>query len=274
MATHEMNQPVIALPGGIMPAALRYAPLESALGGEVDFHAKDLEVYAGDEPPPDYSVETEIATLATFADSLEARRFHLVGYSGGGFISLAFAGAYPERLLSLALFEPARVPGNLSGEEAALDATQELREALAGAQGDFMRFMRVFVSLQVRQGVEIEPPSGQAAPWMRNRPAGIAAAMRAFVDYHFDRNQLRNCNFPVFYGYGDLTTEMMGELQAAILGRLLPDIHIRRFSGIHHFEPPERIYTPQHLQDLRALWTRAENQAGLSREPALSATRR
>ncbi len=273
MATHEMNQPVIALPGGILPAALRYAPLKSALGGEVDFHAKDLEVYAGDEPPPDYSVETEIAALATFADSLEARRFHLVGYSGGGFISLAFAGAYPERLLSLALFEPARVPGDLSGEEAALAG--ELRHALAGAQGqDFMHFMRVFVSMQVRQGVEIEPPSGPPAPWMRNRPAGIAAAMQAFVDYRFDRNRLRNCNFPVFYGYGDLTTEMMGELQAAILGRLLPDIHIRRFSGIHHFVPPERIYTPQHLQDLRALWTRAENQAGITQEPAPSAARR
>jgi pimeloyl-ACP methyl ester carboxylesterase len=34
-------------------------------------------------------------------------RFHLVGYSGGGAASLPFAAGYPERLLSLALLEPA-----------------------------------------------------------------------------------------------------------------------------------------------------------------------
>jgi pimeloyl-ACP methyl ester carboxylesterase len=34
-------------------------------------------------------------------------RFHLVGYSGGGASSLAFAARRPESLLSLALIEPA-----------------------------------------------------------------------------------------------------------------------------------------------------------------------
>jgi hypothetical protein len=33
-------------------------------------HLKDLEVYAGDTPPPDYSVEMELAALERFADSL------------------------------------------------------------------------------------------------------------------------------------------------------------------------------------------------------------
>src|SRR5713226_4570335 len=117
---HEMKQTVIALPGGIMPAALRYAPLESALSGKVDFHVKDLAVYAGDEPPPGYSLDTELAALTAFADTLQAQRFHLVGYSGGGFVSLVFAGLYPQRLLSLALFEPAWIPGELSPEEWAL----------------------------------------------------------------------------------------------------------------------------------------------------------
>lgn len=36
--------PVIALPGGVMPAALRYAALASALNGHVSLHVKDLEV--------------------------------------------------------------------------------------------------------------------------------------------------------------------------------------------------------------------------------------
>jgi pimeloyl-ACP methyl ester carboxylesterase len=109
---------------------VRYAPLVSALGDEVQFQTKDLEVYAGEEPPAGYSIELEVEALSRFADSLQLDRFHLLGYSGGGFVSLAFAGAYPDRLLSLALFEPALVPGELSTAEAAHDA--QLRRAVTG----------------------------------------------------------------------------------------------------------------------------------------------
>src|SRR5919199_2221014 len=112
-----MRIPVIAIPGGIMPAAMRYAPLSSALPGEVQLHLKDLEVYAGEEPPTGYSIELEVRAVASFADSLGLDRFHLLGYSGGGFVSLAFAGSHPQRLASLALFEPASVPGQLSPDE-------------------------------------------------------------------------------------------------------------------------------------------------------------
>jgi pimeloyl-ACP methyl ester carboxylesterase len=247
-----MAIPVIALPGGVMPAAVRYAPLVSALGDEVQFQTKDLEVYAGEEPPAGYSIELEVEGLARFADSLQLDRFHLLGYSGGGFVSLAFAGAYPDRLLSLALFEPALVPGELSTAEAAHDA--QLRRAVTGLEGP--AFMRAFVSVQLRPSVEVPPPSGPPPPWMRYRPAGIAAMMAAFREDRFDRDQLRECRFPVFLGYGDLTGEHE-EVMAAILGRLLRDIHIRRFSGIHHFSPPEQIYTADHVRALRDLWARA-----------------
>jgi len=47
------------------------------------------------------------------------------------------------------------------------------------------------------------------------------------------------------------------ELQAAILARVFADIRIQRFAGVHHFVPPEDIYTPAHAQALEALWARA-----------------
>jgi hypothetical protein len=34
-------------------------------------------------------------------------------------------------------------------------------------------------------------------------------------------------------------------------------LHIRRFSGIHDFVPPEQIYTADHVQALRDLFARA-----------------
>ena len=246
-----MTPDVIALPGGVMPAALRYASLEVALGAGVDFHFKDLEVYAADEPPPDYSIRQEVDALAAFADSLKLDRFHLLGYSGGGFVSLAFAGSRPDRLLSLAVFEPARVPGKLTLREATVD--RQLRRALAGKTGP--EFMRIFVTEQLRKGVEAPPSSAPPPAWMGKRPAGLAAMLNAFSSYEFDRSRLRNCDFPVFYGYGDQTTEMV-ELQAEVLGGLLPDLRIKRFAGMHHFVAPEKIYTPEHTQALRGLWAR------------------
>ena len=91
---------------------------------------------------------------------------------------------------------------------------------------------------------------------MLKRPPGIAAMMAAFAEYRVDRARLRECRFPVFVGYGDLTGEHE-EIRAGILARLLPDVHIRRFSGIHHFVPPEQIYGADHVRALRDLWARA-----------------
>ena len=62
-----------------------------------------------------------------------------------GFVSLAFAGAHPERLRSLALFEPASVPGPLSHDEAVL--AKRLGEQLQGLDGE--AFPRAFITLQL-----------------------------------------------------------------------------------------------------------------------------
>ena len=51
---------VILLPGAVLPADLAYGALLEALGDEVEVVAKELEVYAGDEPPSNYSLDVEI----------------------------------------------------------------------------------------------------------------------------------------------------------------------------------------------------------------------
>jgi pimeloyl-ACP methyl ester carboxylesterase len=91
----RMSIDLIALPGGVMPAALRYQWLAATLEGEVCLNTKVLEAYSGDIPPSGYSITLEVEALSSFADSLNLDRFHPLGYSGGGFVSLAFAGAHP-----------------------------------------------------------------------------------------------------------------------------------------------------------------------------------
>lgn len=245
-----MTPQVICIPGSVAPAAQRYGPLKANLDGRAELHMKDLEVYRGDSPPPDYSVDMEIEALERFADALGLNRFNLVGYSGGGFIALAFAGIRPERLLSLAVFEPAMVPGSMTPEEQAMaDALSTQLDGLHGAQ-----FMSAFVRLQLKAGVQ-PPPPPPPAPGMEKRPAGIAAMMRAFLAFPFDRDRFRECGFPVYLGYGDLTDEIEAA-KVAILASLFADVRIQRFAEVHHFVPPERIYSPAHARALEELWAR------------------
>ena len=52
-----MSTQVILLPGGVMPAQLAYTDLIAALGSDVEAVAKELEMYAGPEPPAGYTLE-------------------------------------------------------------------------------------------------------------------------------------------------------------------------------------------------------------------------
>jgi pimeloyl-ACP methyl ester carboxylesterase len=190
------------------------------------------------------------------ADSKGLDRFHLVAYSGGGYISLAYGGTRPERVLSLGVFEPARIPGALTLEERAF--FDELARKLEGLHGP--EFMATFVREQVKPGVVAAPPPGPPTPEMRKRPAGIAALLRAFEAYDFDRGRLAAAPFPVYYAYGDLSHREQS-LKGTILAGLFSDIRVQRFAGVHHFVPPDAIYTPPHVEALADLWRRAERSA-------------
>jgi len=254
-----MRKHVICLPGGIAPAAQRFASLLAAVGGRAELHMNDLEVYRGGKPPTDYSVEMELEAVDRFADVLGLDRFHLLGYSAGGFIALAYAGTRPERLLSLGLFEPAMVPGELADEERTY--IHLLQETLRGLEG--AEFMSTFLHAQLKPGVEFPEMRGPLPPAMQNRPAGLVAFMQAFLAYEFDRGRFRDCRLPVYLGYGDLTSDME-VVKARVLAGLFGDIRIQRYAGIHHFVAPELIYTHDHAQALEEVWAR-----GSAAEPAL-----
>jgi hypothetical protein len=51
---------VILPPGSVLPAQPAYGALIEALGTDVNAVSKDLELYASDEPPPGWSLDTEI----------------------------------------------------------------------------------------------------------------------------------------------------------------------------------------------------------------------
>jgi pimeloyl-ACP methyl ester carboxylesterase len=246
---------VLLLPGAVLPAEPAYGALLAALGEDVEPAAKDLELYAGPEPPPDYGLELEVAGVLREASARGWERFHLVGYSGGGAASLAFAAARPERLASLALLEPAWA-GNRDLSRAEEDAWLELHR-LEGLPDE--QLMRAFVERGVKPGVPIPPgPPGDPPPWMAKRPAGIRAFLRAFREGDLDQAALRRFGQPVYFALGGLSNaDQYGEI-ARRLGEVFPDFELEVFEDRHHFDPPHRIEPERLAASLTRLWLRAE----------------
>src|SRR2546427_4614175 len=162
---HAMSQSaaaVIFLRGVIMPCAFRYAALLAERGGEARPILKDLELYAGPATPPEnYDIPMEVEGIPRTADATGLERFHLYGHSGGGAVSLAYTAAHPERVLSLAVDEPAYDfldSTEPRGYWSEIDAAGRLPERDR---------MPAFLRLQLGPGVALPPaPAGTPPPWM------------------------------------------------------------------------------------------------------------
>ncbi len=240
--------PVIFLPGIIAPAALRFARLFEALGDDVDAVPKDLEVYGGPSVPPSgYSLDTEIAGIARVADERGIGRFHLYGHSGGGACALAFTAVHPERVLTLALDEPAT---DFSPQD-----MQEMHQVfLPMLQLPPDQQMPAFLRAQMRDGVEPPPmPEGPPPPWIVDRPAGVAAFVRTLSEADVPVERLKAFDRPVFYSYNSLSNERW-ERMAERLGELFPNMTVELYEGLSHLNSSHAAEPERVAAALRRLW--------------------
>jgi pimeloyl-ACP methyl ester carboxylesterase len=242
--------PVVFLPGIIMPAALRYAPLLAEFGDTIRPLVKELEVYSTPTPPAEYAIELEVEGVSRAADAAGFERFHLYGHSAGGACALAYTAAYPDRILSLALDEPA---SDFSPEEQlALRAHLRDLDSLSPAAR-----MRAFLQLQLAPGVEPpEPPPGPAPDWMRSRPAGIEAFIGALLRYDLPTDRLRSFAGPVYYSYGSLSNPnwlIMRDRLAALFANFTAEEYV----GTHHLKTSHQSEPARVAKALRRLWSQA-----------------
>jgi pimeloyl-ACP methyl ester carboxylesterase len=238
----------------VLPVELAYAALLEVLGERVEAVAKDLEVYAEDEPPPNYSLEAEVAGILREADGRGFGRFHLLGYSGGGASALAFAAGHGGRLRSLALLEPAWAGNERSSKEEALHRRFRALERLPPEEQ-----MAEFTRLQLASGVEPPArPEGPPPPWMAKRPAGIRAFVRAFDEGQLDLDALRLFTRPVYFALGGRSNPDYFAEMAKRLADVFTDFTVETFPERHHFDPPHRVEAERLAESLLALWRRGE----------------
>lgn len=247
MSTGHDRFPAIFLPGILMPAHLRYAPLIAELGESVRPLTRELEVYRGPTPPDDYSIDLEVEGIDRAADEAGFDRFHLYGHSGGGACALAYVAAHSERVLTLAIDEPA--------SDFSQESKHEFRQELGALQGlPREQQMEGFLRWQLAPGVDPPPrPDGPAPEWMATRPAGIEAFTNAVQRHELPDGALRAFDRPVYYSYGELSNPSW-KLMRDRLAEVFPDFTAELFEGIHHLNTSHQHDPGRVARRLLHLW--------------------
>ncbi|GAC1458025.1 MAG: hypothetical protein NVSMB8_06250 [Candidatus Limnocylindrales bacterium] len=250
-----MSQPAcIFLPGIVLPAAFRYPPLFAALGPTgMELKTKELEVYATETPADDFSISDEVQALDRFAATNAGERFHLYGHSGGGAVCLAFTAAYPERVLSLALDEPA---SDFSAEDQA-DPYWTAIDRVRALPPD--QAVPAFLAAQLAPGVPLPPPPpGPPPPWMAKRPRGIAAFAEAVREHQVPLDRYRAFGRPVLFTYGSLTNPRWDRMRERLAGTF-PRFQSERFEGLHHLNTSHQAEPARVAVLLRSLWKASDS---------------
>lgn len=244
-------QGVILLPGGVLPAGPAYRALIEALGTQTRCVPKDLEIYAGEEPPPDYGLDLEIAGVLRAAADAGLDRFKIVGYSAGGQVALATAARHPERVSGLGLIEfgPLLSLDTVPGGDEWVQQMEHLITLSAEAR------IQASASMLLKPGVQPPTPlAGPPPPWMAKRPAALEYLMR--LSFHrLDLDALARYRGPAYLALGSLSHPSF-ERQARRLAELWPQMEIDVYEGLHHLKPPHLADPGRLATSLLQAWSR------------------
>lgn len=88
----------------------------------------------GNSPVPEgeYSMETMAADVTALMDKMKIERAIIVGHSMGGYVSLALARYFPERMLGLGLIGTQAVPDTPERFQARMETIQEIQKKGTG----------------------------------------------------------------------------------------------------------------------------------------------
>lgn len=132
------GDPIVLVPGGLtgwlswIPHAQRLSPTRRVIRVQPIHNELGSKGEPGD---PTYTAETEREALRITVDALGLARADFAGWSGGGRALIEFALAYPERVRSLTLVEPAAywVLEQLGGSDPDVDRINAFIHDLAGS---------------------------------------------------------------------------------------------------------------------------------------------
>lgn len=198
--------------------------IEDKLADHFDVLMPDLRGFGGSDAPVDgTTVEQMASDLATMLDLLNLPQAYIAGHSMGGYVSLAFAHAYPEKVLGLALI----------GSQAAPDSPE--RKAGRYATAEQVAAQGPQVVLGMADKLTADP---KFAPMLREvilrQPAnGLIGGLKAMAERPDASAFLLKFGFPVAFVHG-LADALIPPERSREMKALLPNAELVELPGIGH----------------------------------------
>jgi pimeloyl-ACP methyl ester carboxylesterase len=236
---HEVTgdgEPLVLVPGGLtgwlswIPhverlsltrKTIRVQPIHNELGS------------AGKAGDPGYTAETERESLRLTLDELGIELADFVGWSGGGRALIEFTLAYPERVRTLTLVEPAAywMLEQLGEEAAEVKRVNEFLHGLAGrevTEDDLVEFLRLAGFVKSRDDARKHPNWDR---WVTHRMA------LSWSSEEVDRSgrsvdDLGRIRSPVLLVKGTMTADWLKRV-VDLLRERLPDATVVELAGDH-----------------------------------------
>jgi 3-oxoadipate enol-lactonase len=171
-----------------------------------------------------YTMDDYASDIAGLLDQLEIQKAAIVGHSMGGYVALAFARLYPERVRGLGLVSSQVLADPPDRKEGRYKSAKDVSENGIGSVVEMMT--PKFTSDQRLQAFARESME-------RQPPAAYIGALKAMAERMDSTSLLSSFNFPVVIVHGEadslIPIDRAREVKAA-----LPQAHLVEISGAGH----------------------------------------
>jgi pimeloyl-ACP methyl ester carboxylesterase len=189
-----------------------WQPVVRLLEERADLILPDLRGFGESETPKDeYTLPEIAADLAALLDHLKIKQVALAGHSMGGYVALAFAHAYPERVLGLGLVASQSGADTPEGRKARYAVVEQVRSEGVKAVADGM-------APRLTPNRELQAQLRELI--LQQHPEGIVGALKALAGRPDSTPYLADFAFhiSVVHGLEDnlIPIERARELQASV----------------------------------------------------------
>jgi pimeloyl-ACP methyl ester carboxylesterase len=194
------------------------------LEADFDLILPDLRGFGqSDAPEGSTTVEKMAADLAGLLDALGIEKTYLAGHSMGGYVVLAFARLYPQRVLGLGMI----------GSQAAPDTTEGKARRQATIQQVEMEGVAAVAGMSEKLSANPEHFPFFKALILRQRPAGLIGALQAMAERPDALPFLSAFQFPVTLVHG-LADALIPPQRSVEMKAALPSAGLVELPGVGH----------------------------------------
>ncbi len=171
-----------------------------------------------------YTMTDLAADLAALLDHLKIKEAFVAGHSMGGYVALAFARVYPERLLGLALVSSQAAADTPERKEGRYALARQVAEA---GVGPVVEAMTPKLSADARVQTYVRDLMG------RQKPAGVIGSLKAMAERETLTSVLSNLGCPILLIHGDADALIPVE-RAREVKALVPSADLVELAGLGH----------------------------------------